>query len=229
MSINATLIGQMITFSLLVWFTMKYIWPPLFDALEQRKKKIVEGLAAAEKGQEEIIRAEKIAINEIKAAKEQSAEIVNMAQKRANEIVEESKENAKKEGERLVLAAKAQIEQEIQQAKEALRKEVATLALSAAEQILGEPVTSGRLFYCTQRGSYKEYTVTAKPIARLNLQEVIDTIDGAVAAGFLPAAPAKEACSLCDYQAVCGPREEERLKRKPVDRLERLEHLRGLP
>ena len=99
----------------------------------------------------------------------------------------------------------------------------------AAEQILGEPVTSGRLFYCTQRGSYKEYTVNAKPIARLHLQEAIDTIDGAVAAGFLPAAPAKDACSLCDYQAVCGPREEERLKRKPTDRLERLEHLRGLP
>ncbi|MFZ2727634.1 MAG: F0F1 ATP synthase subunit B [Methylococcaceae bacterium] len=144
MSINATLIGQMITFALLVWFTMKYIWPPLFDSLEQRKKKIVEGLAAAEKGQEEIIRAEKIAISEIKAAKEQSAEIVNLAQKRANEIVEESKENAKKEGERLILAAKAQIEQEIQQAKEGLRQEVATLALRAAEQILGAEIDANK-------------------------------------------------------------------------------------
>ncbi len=99
----------------------------------------------------------------------------------------------------------------------------------AAEQILGEPVGSGRLFYCTQRGGYKEFTVAAKPIARHNLREVVETIDTAIASGFLPAAPAKDACSLCDYQAVCGPREEERVRRKPVDRLEPLVRLRGLP
>ena len=99
----------------------------------------------------------------------------------------------------------------------------------AAEQILGEPVTSGRLFYCTQRGGYKEFTVAAKPIARHHLEEVIRTIDAAVASGFLPAAPAKDACSMCDYQSVCGPREEERVKRKPADRLEPLERMRGLP
>ncbi|NTW77698.1 MAG: F0F1 ATP synthase subunit B [Syntrophaceae bacterium] len=136
MSINATLIGQMITFALLVWFTMKYIWPPLFDSLEERKKKISEGLAAAERGQEEMQLAEKRARSVLKEAKEQSSEIVNLAHKRANEMVEESKDAAKKEGERIILAAKAQIEQEMQQAKEGLRKEVAALALSAAEQIL---------------------------------------------------------------------------------------------
>ena len=76
MSINATLIGQMITFALLVWFTMKYIWPPLFDSLEERKKKIADGLAAAEKGQEEILLAEKKAKGVLKEAKEQSSEIV---------------------------------------------------------------------------------------------------------------------------------------------------------
>ncbi|MCX7105669.1 MAG: hypothetical protein RIS10_1362 [Pseudomonadota bacterium] len=140
MSINATLIGQMITFALLVWFTMKYIWPPLFDSLEERKKKIADGLAAAEKGQEDIVLAEKKAKGVLKDAKLQSSEIVTLAQKRANEIVEESKDIAKKEGERLIVAAKAQIEQEIQQAKEGLRKEVADLALSAAEQILGAEI-----------------------------------------------------------------------------------------
>jgi F-type H+-transporting ATPase subunit b len=139
-SINATLIGQMITFALLVWFTMKYIWPPLFDSLEERRKKIAEGLAAAEKGHADMQLAEKKVKNVLKEAKEQSSEIVNLAQKRANEIVEESKDVAKKEGERIILAAKAQIDQEIQQAKESLRNEVAALALSAAEQILGAEI-----------------------------------------------------------------------------------------
>jgi len=134
----------MITFALLVWFTMKYIWPPLFDSLEERKKKIADGLAAAERGQEEIILAEKKAKGVLKEAKAQSSEIVTMAQKRANEIVEESKDTAKKEGERLIIAAKAQIDQEIQQAKEGLRQEVADLALSAAEQILGAEIDKAK-------------------------------------------------------------------------------------
>jgi F-type H+-transporting ATPase subunit b len=139
-SINATLIGQMITFALLVWFTMKYIWPPLFDSLEERKKKIADGLAAAEKGQEAMHLAEKKAKGVLKEAKEQSSEIVNLAQKRANELVEASKDTAKKEGERLILVAKAQIEQEKQQAIENLRKEVSALALRAAEQILSAEI-----------------------------------------------------------------------------------------
>ncbi len=140
MSINATLIGQMITFALLVWFTMKYIWPPLFASLEERKKKIADGLAAAEKGQEEMLLAEKRAKNVLKEAKDQSAEIVGMAQKRASEIVEESKDSAKKEGERMISAAKAQIEQEVQQAREGLSKEVSALALQAAEQVLSAEI-----------------------------------------------------------------------------------------
>ena len=140
MSINATLIGQMITFALLVWFTMKYIWPPLFDSLEERKKKIADGLAAAEKGHEEMHLAEKKAKGVLKEAKAQSSEIVSLAQKRANELVEASKDTAKKEGERLILVAKAQIEQEKQNAKESLRKEVSALALRAAEQILSAEI-----------------------------------------------------------------------------------------
>jgi F-type H+-transporting ATPase subunit b len=139
-SINATLIGQMITFALLVWFTMKYIWPPLFESLEERRTKIAEGLAAAEKGHEQIRLAEKKAKNVLKEAKEQSSEIVGLAERRANEIIEEARDAAKKEGERLALAARAQIEQEVQQAKDGLRQEVANLALIAAEQILGAEI-----------------------------------------------------------------------------------------
>ncbi|HBA65201.1 MAG TPA: F0F1 ATP synthase subunit B [Methylococcaceae bacterium] len=144
MSINATLIGQMITFALLVWFTMKFVWPPLYQSLEERKKRIADGLAAAEKGREEMELAEKRAINVLKEAKEQSADIVNLAQKRANEIVEESKDAAKKEGERLLVAAQAQIDQELQQVKESLRKEVSSLALNAAEQILSAEIDQAK-------------------------------------------------------------------------------------
>lgn len=144
MSINITLIGQMITFALLVWFTMKYIWPPLFDALEERKKRIADGLSAAEKGQENMRLAEKKAKGVLKDAKVQSSEIVNQAHKRANEIVEESKDNAKKEGDRLIVAANARIEQELHQAREGMRQEVAALAFSAAEQILGAEIDEAK-------------------------------------------------------------------------------------
>jgi len=144
MSINATLIGQMITFTLLVWFTMKYVWPPIIAALEERKTKIAQGLAAAERGQEEIKLAEKKAKSVLKEAKEQSAEIIATAQKRANELVEESKLQARTEGERLLEAAKAQIDQEMLQARENLRKEVSSLALRAAEQILKEEIDKSK-------------------------------------------------------------------------------------
>ena len=140
MSINITLIGQIITFALLVWFVMEYVWPVLFAVLEERKKKIADGLAAAEKGQEEMLLAEKKAKGLLKTAKDQSSDIVNLAQRQANEIVEDSKNTAKKEGDRLILAAKAQIDQEIQKSKDTLRKEVAALAVSAAEQILSAEI-----------------------------------------------------------------------------------------
>ncbi|SHE23355.1 F0F1 ATP synthase subunit B [methanotrophic endosymbiont of Bathymodiolus puteoserpentis (Logatchev)] len=144
MSINATLIGQMITFTLLVWFTMKYIWPPLIGAIEERKAKIAEGLAAAEKGQHDMELAAKKAATVLREAKQQSADIINLAQKRANEIVEESKGTAKVEGVRMIDAAKAQIEQEMQQAQEAMRKEVSALALKAAGQILKQEIDKAK-------------------------------------------------------------------------------------
>lgn len=140
MSINATLIGQMITFALLVWFTMKYVWPPIMQALEERKKKISEGLAAAEKGQHAMELAEKRATSVLREAKDQAADIVSLAQKRAGELVEESKQSAREEGERIVTAAKSEIDREIQKAKEGLRQQVATLAVGAAEQILKQEV-----------------------------------------------------------------------------------------
>ena len=136
MSINATLIGQMITFALLVWFTMKYVWPPLMQALEERKKKIAEGLAAAEKGQHEMDLAEKRATGLLREAKDQAADIVGLAQKRAGDMIEESKQSAKEEGERIVTAARAEIDREIQKAREGLRQEFAGLAVTAAEKIL---------------------------------------------------------------------------------------------
>lgn len=141
MSINATLIGQMITFSLLVWFTMKYVWPPLLQSLEERKVKIAEGLASAERGKHEMDLAEKRATGLIREAKNQSAEIINLAQKRAGELVDESKQVAKVESDRIVTAAKAEIEREIQKAREGLRQEVADIAVSAAEQILRQEVS----------------------------------------------------------------------------------------
>ena len=140
MSINATLIGQMVTFVLLVWFTMKYIWPPLIEALEERKKKIADGLAAAERGHQDVANAEKRAIDLLKDAKGDAADIVSLAQKRASEIVEESKQDAKQEGARLLSAAQADIEHEVQQTKDKLRKQVADLAIMAAEQILVKEV-----------------------------------------------------------------------------------------
>ncbi|MGH8551332.1 MAG: F0F1 ATP synthase subunit B [Methylococcales bacterium] len=140
MSINLTLIGQMITFMLLVWFTMKYIWPPLMKSLEERKKKIAEGLSAAERGRHDMELAERHAAELLKEAKDQAAEIVNLAQKRASEIVEDSKQDAKTEGARLLAAAQADIEHQIQQVKDGLRQQVSELAISAAEQILQKEV-----------------------------------------------------------------------------------------
>lgn len=123
---------------------MKYIWPPLIGAIEERKAKIAEGLAAAEKGQNDMELAAKKAALVLREAKQQSADIVTLAQKRANEIVEESKGTAKQEGERMIEAAKAQIEQEMQQAQEAMRKEVSALALKAAGQILKQEIDKAK-------------------------------------------------------------------------------------
>ena len=140
MNFNATLIGQLITFAVFVWFVMKYVWPPLINALNERKAKIADGLAAAERGKHEQELAKKRATEQLHEAKQQAAEIIAQAQKRANEIVDEAKNSARTEGERIKEAAKAEIDQEINRAKEALRAQVSGIALAGAEKVLKKEI-----------------------------------------------------------------------------------------
>ena len=140
MNINLTLIAQLISFAVFVWFTMKFVWPPIVKALEERKAKIADGLAAAERGQHEQELAEKRAAERLHEAKQQAAEIVAKAEKRAAEIVEEAKENARTEGDRQLAAAQAEIEQESNKAREVLRTKVAELAVAGAEKILRKEI-----------------------------------------------------------------------------------------
>ncbi len=136
MNINLTLIAQLVSFAVFVWFTMKFVWPPLVKALEDRKAKIADGLAAAERGYHEKELAEQAAKEKLHQAKLQSAEIVARAEKRAAEIVDEAKEKAREEGERILAAARAEIDQELNKAREALREKVGELAVAGAEKIL---------------------------------------------------------------------------------------------
>ena len=136
MNINLTLIGQSITFIVFVWFCMKFVWPPVMAALNERKQKIADGLAAAEKGKHDEELAKERAVEELKKAKAQAQEIINGAEKRASEIVEEAKDTARTEGERLLTAANAEIEQEANRAREQLRGEVVSLAVAGAAKVL---------------------------------------------------------------------------------------------
>ena len=140
MNFNATLIGQSITFIIFVWFCMKYIWPPVMHALEERKKKIADGLAAAEHGRHEQELAEERAKDILREAKNQAGEIISRADKRAAEIVEEAKGDAREEGARLLTAARAEIDQEVNRAREALRGKVVSIALAGAGKVLEREV-----------------------------------------------------------------------------------------
>lgn len=136
MNINLTLIGQTITFLFFVLFCMKFIWPPLVAALEERKKLIADGLAAAEKGKHDGELARQRVVDTLKEAKEKAQDIINMAEKRASEIVEESKDNARAEGDRIIAAANAELEQEVNRAREQLRGQVVSLAVAGASKVL---------------------------------------------------------------------------------------------
>lgn len=136
MNINLTLIGQSITFIFFVMFVMKFVWPPLVSALEERKKTIADGLAAAEKGKHDGELAKQRVLDTLKDAKAQAQDIINLAEKRASEIVEESKDTAKVEGERIIAAANAELEQEVNRAREQLRGQVVTLAVTGASKVL---------------------------------------------------------------------------------------------
>jgi len=136
MNINLTLIGQSITFIFFVMFVMKFVWPPLVAALDERKKTIADGLAAAEKGKHDGELAKQRVLDTLKDAKVQAQDIINLAEKRASEIVEESKDTARVEGERIIAAANAELEQEVNRAREQLRGQVVSLAVSGASKVL---------------------------------------------------------------------------------------------
>ena len=140
MNINFTLISQAIAFAIFIWFTVKYVWPPLLRAIEERQKTIADGLAAGERGRHELELANQRSSDVLKDAKQRATEIILQAEKRATEIVEEAKKIAKEEGDRIIVGAKADIEHEVYSAKEVLRKHVAELAVAGAAKILRREV-----------------------------------------------------------------------------------------
>ena len=140
MDINATLLGQMVGFGLFVWFTMKFVWPSLYKAMQERQEKISDGLQASERGREELEKAEEQQAELIKEARQQASEILEQANKRATDIIDEARETARSEGERQLAQAQAQIEQEIAQAQTELRDQVVTLAVSGASRVLEREV-----------------------------------------------------------------------------------------
>jgi F-type H+-transporting ATPase subunit b len=140
MNINLTLIGQTITFVIFVWFCMKFIWPPIMNALNERRKTISDGLAAAEQGQREREKGKMDANELVEEAKSQAQEIIARAEKRGAEVVTDAKSEARTEGERILNAARGEIEMEANRTREQLRVQVAQLAVSGAEKILAKEV-----------------------------------------------------------------------------------------
>ena len=142
MNINATLLGQSIMFILFVWFCMRFVWPPIMQALETRKKQIADGLAAGERGKLDLELAAKRSTQVLHESRQNAAEIITQAEKRAVQIIEDAKAGASQEGARLLAGAKAEIEQEVQRAKESLRQQVADIALAGAEKILRREINA---------------------------------------------------------------------------------------
>ncbi len=140
MNLNATLLAQLIVFLILAWFTMKFVWPPMINAIDERAKKIADGLSAAEKGQEELAAAHKRVEQELAQARTDGQQRIAEAEKRAQVVAEEIKANAHAEASRILAQAKADAEQQIMKAREVLRGEVASLAVKGAEQILKREV-----------------------------------------------------------------------------------------
>lgn len=142
MNLNATLFAQFVVFFILALFTMKFVWPPLMKALDERAAKISDGLAAAERGKSDLAAAEKRAQAEISSAQEAGQKRIGDAEKRGQDIVDEAKKTAAEEAARIIAAAKADADQQITQVREALRDQVATLAVKGAEQILKREVNA---------------------------------------------------------------------------------------
>jgi F-type H+-transporting ATPase subunit b len=143
LSINATLIIQMIVFAILVWFTMKFVWPPITAALDERAKRIADGLSAADKAKAELSNANKRVEEQLSAARNDAAQRLADAERLAQSMVEEAKGRASDEGAKIIAAAKAEAEQEATKAREALREQVAALAVKGAESILKREVNPG--------------------------------------------------------------------------------------
>ena len=144
MDINATLIIQMLVFAAFVWFTMTFVWPPLTKVLEERRDKIADGLAAAERGRRELELAQERVKEELKQVKVDAADIIEKAGRRASLLVDEAKDNARTEAERIAKTHAEQLAQEVNRAKEALREQVSVLALAAAEKILMNEVDAAK-------------------------------------------------------------------------------------
>ncbi len=142
MNLNATLFAQFVVFFILALFTMKFIWPPLMKALDERAQKITDGLAAADRGKAEMAAAEKRVQVELSAARDEGQKRIGDAERRALGIVEDAKKTAADEAARIVAAAREEAEQQVTQAREALRAEVASLAVKGAEQILKREVNA---------------------------------------------------------------------------------------
>jgi F-type H+-transporting ATPase subunit b len=141
-SITGTLIVQMIVFAILVWFTMKFVWPPITAALDERAKKIADGLSAADKAKADLAVANKRVEEQLSAARDDAAKRLADAERLAQSMVEEAKGRASEEAAKIIAAAKAEAEQEIVKAREALRDQVAVLAVKGAEQILRKEVNA---------------------------------------------------------------------------------------
>lgn len=144
MDINATFIGQIIVFVILVWFFQKFITPALSKAIDERQKKIAEGLSAADRGQKSLDEAKARAEAVISEARDRANQIIDAASKRSNELVEAAKQSALAEGDRLIASAKQQIELETAKAREALRREVADLTVKSAAKVLGREIDASK-------------------------------------------------------------------------------------
>ena len=136
MNLNATFIGQIIAFVIFIYLTQRFVWPPIVAAMEERTKRIADGLQAADRAEKDLELAKHKVVEQLTSAKKEAASIIDSANKRAIEIVEEAKEKARQEGDRLKVAAQAEIEQATSRAKEELRGKVVMLALAGAEKIL---------------------------------------------------------------------------------------------
>ncbi len=140
MDINLTLIMQAVGFAAFIWFTAKFVWPPMMNAIETRRKEIADGLAAGEQGRQSLASSEKRVTEMLNEAKSKASEIVAQGEKFKSETMDRAKTEAKAEADRIVAAAKAEIQQEVARAKESLRKSVADLAVAGASKILKREV-----------------------------------------------------------------------------------------